>query len=105
MSEFNENIKKEVIDKDKLPTNEHHPGQEISEENDIILGDIIEGEEPSPPTTPRKKNYLWPVVIIIIVLIGVFWGVKGCNERGKQNVFTSEVLTPVSTPVSNVLFS
>lgn len=75
-------IKKEIIDKDKLPTDTHHPGEEVSDENKIILGDEIEGVEPSPaPAAPGKKNYVLIILVIVIAVIAIFWGVKGCHSR------------------------
>ncbi|MEG1616550.1 MAG: hypothetical protein RR202_01850 [Bacteroidales bacterium] len=86
MEELDGKIKKEVINKEDLPTDKDHPGEQISEENKIIIGDAVEGEEPSPPAPPKPKpNYVLIIVVIIAVIIGVFWGLKGCNERGRQD--------------------
>lgn len=86
MKDSDENIKKEVIDKSKLPTDAYHPGEEISDENKIIIGDEIEGVEPSPtPVSKGKPNYVLIILLIVVVVIAVFWGVKGCNERSSQN--------------------
>ena len=74
------------IDRDKLPTDANHPGEEISEENKIIEGDKVMGVEPSPvPEPPGRKNYVLIIVIIIAVLVAIFWGVRGCNDRSAQD--------------------
>ncbi|MEG2945784.1 MAG: hypothetical protein RR837_03425 [Bacteroidales bacterium] len=86
MKEADDNIKKEVIDKSDLPTDKHHPGEEISDENKIILGDEVEGVEPSPVSVPKgKPNYVLIILVIVIAIIAVFWGIKGCNEKSAQN--------------------
>lgn len=86
MKEDNDKIKKEVIDKSDLPTDNHHPGEEISDENKIILGDEIEGVEPSPTPLPKgKPNYVLIVLVIVVAVIAVFWGIKGCHERSAQD--------------------
>lgn len=86
MEKENDNIKKEVIDKSKLPTDKHHPGEEISNENNIIIGDAVEGEEPSPVPAPKAKpNYVLIVLVIVVAIIAIFWGIKGCNERSAQD--------------------
>ncbi|MGL4293611.1 MAG: hypothetical protein ACRCSQ_08550 [Bacteroidales bacterium] len=86
MKDSEDNIKKEVIDKSELPTDSNHPGEEISDENKIILGDQVAGEEPSPiPTPPGKKNYVLIILVIIVGIIAIFWGIKGCHNKSVQS--------------------
>lgn len=104
MKESDENNKNEVIDKSKLPTDANHPGEEISEENKIILGDEVEGVEPSPAPGPKAKpNYALIILVVVAVIIAIFWGMKGCSERSAQindglgHVYNSELIINLLT--------
>lgn len=97
MKDSEENIKKEVIKKSELPTDKHHPGEEISDENKIILGDEIEGVEPSPAPAPKgKMNYALIILVIVVAVIAVFWGIKGCHSRSVQDSMGAMALPVVS---------
>lgn len=81
-----EEIRKEVIDKSKLPSDSDHPGEEISEENHIILGDQSgDGSPTSPPQQMRKPNYVLIIAMIVVVIVALFWGMKGCNEKAASD--------------------
>ncbi|MDO5570517.1 MAG: hypothetical protein Q4F97_03505 [Bacteroidales bacterium] len=84
MKEF-KNIKNEKNDKDKLPADKHYPDQQISEENYVIIGDVVETDEPPLGGVKKNKpNYVLITTIIVVLIVALFWGIKGCNERSYQ---------------------
>lgn len=87
MEDSVDKIKKEEIEKSNQPQDSNHPNEEISSENKIIIGDIIEGEEPSPVgNVPGKRNYVLIILLIVVVVIAVFWGIKGCRNQSIDDV-------------------
>ena len=102
MEEFDK-IQKENIDKDKLPTDDNHPGEEISQENKVVIGDVVEGVEPSPePPKSKKPNYVLIIVIIVVIIIALFWGIKGCNQKALIDS-VSQNLNDISVFFNNFL--
>lgn len=76
MKPSDDSANKDRENKDILPVEDNQPDEELSNENNIILGDEAAGISPNDPKP--KKNHLMLIILAIVVLLFLLLVIKNC---------------------------
>lgn len=68
--------KKDQDNEEIIPVEDNKPNEELSNENNVIIGDEVQGASPDEPQP--KKNHMPLIILAIVVLLFLLLVIKTC---------------------------
>ncbi len=63
-------------EKEIIPIEDNLSDEELSNENNVILGDEVQGASPDDDHPAKKGNHFWLIIVVIIVLFALLYLIK-----------------------------